>query len=76
MKTTLKTGIFSAVLALLVSMPSGNANAGAGVCWRQYLDCIAAGIDETQCETGYYICRYGYIPAKPAAIPLVPHQRD
>lgn len=61
MKTMLKTGLLVAAVALIFSMPSGKANAGAGVCFREYQACIAAGYDMFECEAAYWDCR-GMIP--------------
>ncbi|MFZ2752630.1 MAG: hypothetical protein WAZ48_04190 [Lysobacteraceae bacterium] len=57
MKTMLKTGLLVAAVALTFSMSSGTANAGAGVCFREYQDCIAAGYDMIECEDAYWYCR-------------------
>ncbi|MBN8213422.1 MAG: hypothetical protein J0M09_10925 [Xanthomonadales bacterium] len=57
MKTMLKTGLLVAAVALTFSMPSGTANAGAGVCFRAYQACIAAGNDIAVCEAEYWDCR-------------------
>lgn len=57
MKTILKTCLLVAAVALTFSMPSGKANAGAGVCFREYQACIAAGYDIVECEAAYWYCR-------------------
>lgn len=76
MNTMLKTSAIAATMAMLFSLPSGNANAGAGVCMQEYRACIAAGFDPIDCENGYWYCLYGYIPVKSAALPVASDRRD
>lgn len=57
MKTLIKTVLLVVSVAVSLSVPSGTANAGAGVCWREYQACIAAGYDVSTCEAAYWDCR-------------------
>jgi hypothetical protein len=76
MNTMLKSSAIAATMAMLFSLPCGNANAGAGVCMQEYRACIAAGYPEFDCENGYCYCLYGYIPVKSAALAVASGRRD
>lgn len=66
MKTMIKTVLLVVAVALSLSVPSGTANAGAGVCFREYQACIAAGYDIITCEAAYWECRGLPPPARVA----------
>lgn len=66
MKTIIKTVLLVFAVALSLSVPSGTANAGAGVCLREYQACIAAGYDVYTCEAAYWDCRGIPPPARVA----------
>lgn len=73
----LKTAMTLIGTALLLCMPNGKANAGTTAeCYRLYRECIAAGYEEIECENGFWICRYGYIPVKSNGIPSPGHRRN
>ncbi len=76
MNTILKTGLLTLSIAILFSIPSGNANAGTGTCLQEYRACVAAGYPEMDCENGYWYCKYGYIPAKSITLPLTGNRRN
>lgn len=66
MKIMIKTVLLVVAVALSLSVPSGTANAGAGVCFREYQACIAAGYDIVTCEAAYWECRGAPPPARVA----------
>lgn len=76
MSTILKTGLLVTAVALIFSMPSGKANAGAGVCFREYQACIAAGYDIAECEAGYWYCRGMTPPVRNAGSVAPVKERD
>lgn len=77
MNSMMKTAFAVVATTLLLGMPNGKANAGTTAeCYRLYRECIAAGYDEIECENGFWICRYGYIPVKSNGVPSAEHRRN
>ncbi len=77
MNSMTKTALAMVATALLLGTPNGKANAGTTPeCFRLYLECIAAGYGEIQCEDGFLMCRYGYIPVKSNGIPSTEHRSN
>ncbi len=67
MKTILRTAVGTLGVALLLGMSPGNAAAAYGYqCGTEYRNCLAAGIDPDTCMDAYWLCRFGYLPAKSA----------
>ena len=77
MNTLLKTAALTISIAILMTVPANNANAGTRrECDAAYRECILSGYPEVDCENGYWICRYGYIPAKGGRIAMMNNIRD
>ncbi len=75
MKTTLKSTVATLVTGLLLAVSSGNAAAADPYgCAAEFRACLAAGIDGDICRDGYWLCQYGYLPAKSAA-QMIPGDR-
>lgn len=70
MNTMLKATVGTLGIALLLGMSSGSAiAAGYGSdCGTEWRECRAAGIDPDICMDAYWLCRYGYLPAKSATM--------
>lgn len=77
MTTLFKTSALVVGIALLLSLPASNANAGTHrECYAAYRECILAGFPEVDCETGYWLCRYGYLPVKSGRTAMIDNPRD
>ncbi len=77
MNMSLKTAAFTISLGMLLSLPASNANAGTHrECYAAYRQCILAGFPEIECEDGYWLCRYGYLPAKSGRVAMIDSHRN
>lgn len=74
MKTILKTVAGTLGVALLLGMSPGNAVAAYSNCGTEYRNCLAAGIDPDTCMDAFWLCRFGYLPAK-SAMHMIPSDR-
>ena len=69
MPLVIKTSLLIAAIGALFAMLPQQARAGDPYLCRQELQaCLAAGYDPDFCRDNYYLCRYGYIPARSAAV--------
>lgn len=75
MNTILKAAVGTLGVAILLGMSPGNAAAAySNQCGTEYRDCLAAGIDPDTCMDAYWLCRFGYLPAK-STIQTIPGDR-
>lgn len=71
MRNMLKSGVFVAAIGLIFAAPASKADPVQNYyCWQEFQACLAWGYDPDMCRDNYFYCRYGYYPAKSAAIPV------
>jgi hypothetical protein len=77
MTTLLKTMAFTVSIAVLLSLPAKNAYAATPrECMEQYRECLATSPDPDNCADLYWLCRYGFYPAKSSHAAMMDNRRE